>query len=248
MEGEPPESWEGCSVTHDGYDETVAELSAPLTSMTGVADTLVRLFPVAGASISTVGDFLGNETVSASDDLAARIDELQFDLGEGPCWDALATGRPVLAPDLRGSSHERWPLFSPAASREQVGALFAFPMIVGHLRIGAIDLYSGAPTELEPQHARQAARLAGLVGQNILRLSVIEANNDSGGESKHSRRTIHQATGMLIAQLDLSAEEAGLVLQGHAFAAGRSMMSVADDILAGRLSFHAGPDGIEERG
>jgi hypothetical protein len=235
-------------VGHDNYGETVDELSAPIDSVKGVADSLVRLFPVTGASVSTIGEFLGNETLSASDDSAARLDELQFDLSEGPCWDALATGRPVLTPDLGAVPEDRWPLFAPAVSGEGIGALFAFPMIVGHLRIGAIDLYSEAPAELERLHTRQATRLAGLVGRTVLRLALGETPEEPAGVSKHSRRTVHQATGMLIAQLDISAEEAGLVLQGHAFAADRTMMSVADDVLAGRLAFRAGPDGIEERG
>jgi hypothetical protein len=36
-------------------------------------------------------------------------------------------------------------------------------------------------------------------------------------------------------------------MQGHAFATGQSMMSVAEEVLAGRLAFHSGPSGIEER-
>jgi hypothetical protein len=49
---------------------------------------LVDFLPVDGASVSSLGDFLGTETLGASDEVVAKIDELQFDLGEGPCWDA----------------------------------------------------------------------------------------------------------------------------------------------------------------
>ena len=51
-----------------------------------------QVFPVTGSAVSTVGGFLGSETVAASDEYAARLDELQFDLGEGPCWDAVRSG------------------------------------------------------------------------------------------------------------------------------------------------------------
>jgi hypothetical protein len=234
-------------VANDGFDEAVDALSAPADSVVDVADSFVRVFPVAGASISTVGDFLGNETLSASSDLAARIDELQFDLGEGPCWDALSTGRPVLEPDLWAGPPPQWPAFSRAIPGD-VGAIFAFPILVGRLRIGAVDMYAGAPTELNRLQTRQATTLAGLVGRNVLRLALESAGGDVDERmlTKHSRRTIHQATGMVLAQLDISAEEAGLVIQGHAFASGRSMKEVAEDILAGRLAFMDGPSGIEE--
>jgi hypothetical protein len=238
-------------VAHTDYDDTVDALSTHVDSVTGVADSFVRIFPVAGASVSTLGDFLGNETLSASDDLAARIDEVQFDLGEGPCWDALATRRPVLEPDLWAAPHPRWPVFSRALSNDRVGALFAFPMTVGQLRIGAIDLYAPAPTEFDRHHTRQASVLAGLVAKNVLRLALMATTDEpeasGGSDGKLSRRVIHQATGMVLAQLDISAEEAHLVIQGHAFASGRSMMAVADDIIAGRMGFHDGPTGIEER-
>jgi hypothetical protein len=51
----------------------------------------------------------------------------------------------------------------------------------------------------------------------------------------------------VIAQLGLPAKDAYLLIQGHAFATGRSMMSVADDIISGHLAFQTGPAGIEER-
>ena len=42
---------------------------------------------------------------------------------------------------------------------------------------------------------------------------------------------------MVLAQLDLSADDARLVIQGQAFATSRPMMEVAQDIIDGRLRF-----------
>ncbi|NYF14983.1 hypothetical protein HDC34_003318 [Pseudoclavibacter sp. JAI123] len=234
-------------MARDAFDAAVQTLQAPLDSVEGVADSLIDLFPVSGATVSTLGELLGNQTLSASNEVAARLDELQFDLGEGPCWDSLTTGRPVLAPNLRELPETRWPVFAPAIPRDQVGALFAFPMLVGPLQIGAIDLYAAAPTTFAPLQTRQAARIATLVGRNVLRLALASSTEEAQPESKHSRRRVHQATGMVLAQLETTAEEAVLVMQGHAFATGQSMMSVAEEVLAGRLAFHSGPSGIEER-
>ena len=69
----------------------------------GFCEVFIDVFPVSGAAVSTVGEVLGSETLAASDERAARLDELQFDLGEGPCWDAMRSGTAVLQPDIRES-------------------------------------------------------------------------------------------------------------------------------------------------
>jgi hypothetical protein len=42
------------------------------------------------------------------------------------------------------------------------------------------------------------------------------------GESISSRREIHQATGMVLAQLNIAVDDAALLLRAHAFASGRT--------------------------
>ena len=163
------------------------------------------VLPVTGAAVSTLGELLGSETLIASDQRAARLDELQFDLGEGPCWDAVRLGRPVLETDVRHSG--RWPAFSTAITAEDVSSIFAFPLAVGSLRFGAIDLYSTAPVRLDETQARQAGAMAAVVGRHVLRRALA----DIGAEeipTGYSRRIVHQATGVVLAQLDISPDDA----------------------------------------
>jgi hypothetical protein len=209
-------------------------------------EAFVTLFPVSGASVSTVGQLLGSETLAASDALSARIDELQFDLGEGPCWDAVRSAAPVLAPALQVSGPKRWPAFTQSAVQDGVGSVFAFPLVVGPLRFGAVDMYSSAPVRLSSTQTRQAGALAEVVSRHVLRraLSAIGEDPDEG-ISAFSRRLIHQATGVVLASIDVSADDARLVIQGHAFASGKPMMTVAQDILDGRLRFVRDGDRIE---
>jgi hypothetical protein len=215
----------------------------------GYCRPFLDLLPVSGAAVSTLGDLLGSETIAASDDQAARLDELQFDLGEGPCWDALRTGNPVLAPTLQQGASSNWPAFSAAIRDDPVASIFAFPLAVGPLRIGAIDLYSSSPTTLDGRHTRQADAMAAVVSRYVLRqaLNAVGRSDEVTGNA-YSRRLIHQATGFVLAQLDLTPEDARLVIQGHAFAAERSMMEVAQDIVDGRIVFARRPDGIEASG
>jgi GAF domain-containing protein len=212
-----------------------------------LSEPFLDVLPVTGAAVSTLGDLLGSETLSATDDRAARLDELQFDLGEGPCWDALRSSRPVLEPDV---NHPQifWPAFSPALREHQVRSIFAFPLQVGSLRIGAIDLYSLEPVTLHETHARQATAMADVIGRKVLRDALAAVDVDEHPVSAYSRRLIHQATGMVLAQLELSADDARLVIHGHAFAVGTTMEEVAQDVLDGRLSFAKGDAGIEAIG
>jgi len=211
-----------------------------------LAAPFVAVFPVSGASVSTIGELLGSETIAATDAQAARLDELQFDLGEGPCWDALRSTRPVLMDDVRRDAPAIWPAFSAAIRDDDMSSLFAFPLSVGPLRIGAVDMYSVAPIRLDSTQALQVGAMAGIVSRHVLRraLNAVGDEYEEAGNA-FSRRFIHQATGVVLAQLDLSAEDARLVIQGHAFAASRAMMDVARDIVEGRLSFTNGPRGIE---
>jgi GAF domain-containing protein len=212
---------------------------------TAFSEPFTELFPISGATVSTVGSLLGTETLSATDAIAARVDELQFDLGEGPCWDALARGAPVLEPDIRQHPRKIWPAFSPAVAQEDVASLFAYPLMLGTLRIGAVDMYSSSQVELDPHQSLQAQLMAAVVGRHVLRRAIEESGDEHPTtDNAHSRRLVHQATGMVLAQLRLPADDARLVIHGHAFATNRSTMEVAEDIVNRKLVFTKDAAGI----
>ncbi len=212
------------------------------------AAAILAVVGVTGAAISTLGGLLGSETLSASDDVIARVDELQFDLGEGPCWDALATGLPVLEPDLRGRPTRTWPAFSPAVSDSDIAALFAIPLTVGPLRVGAIDMYDVRPRPLGETDLARATALAAGMSRIVLRRAIEQSGLEEGTEEARpfSRRRIHQATGFVIAQLGVSAADAELLIRARAFAESRTMLDVADDILSRRRRFTLQGSDIED--
>jgi hypothetical protein len=213
------------------------------------AEAVLAVVPVAGVAISTLGGLLGSETISASDDVIARVDELQFDLGEGPCWDAIATGLPVLEPDLRGRPNHTWPAFSRAvAEARNVAALFAVPLHVGPLRIGAIDMYDVRPRPLSDTDLVRAVALAADVSRTVLRQAIEESGLEESPAAvrPRSRRRIYQATGFVIAQLDVSAADAELLIAARAFAEGRTMLEIAEDILTRRRRFSVQGGEIED--
>lgn len=201
------------------------------------SESFLTVFPVDGASVSTLGNVLGTEIVSASGADARRLDELQFDLGEGPCWDAVRLGGPIAEVDLAEGGVRRWPAFAAAASAKvSAASIFAFPVSVGSLRFGAVDLFTRQRLTLSSDQTRQATAMAGVIGRHLLR-DAIDRSKDADTTALPTRRVVHQATGVVLAQLDITAEEAQLVLQGHAFAAGKPVMAIASDVVERRLGF-----------
>ncbi|MFE1664061.1 GAF and ANTAR domain-containing protein [Microbacterium sp. P02] len=193
---------------------------------------------MSGAVISTLGEPLGSQTVCASSLTAARIDEIQIDLGEGPCWDAARTRRPVLEPDLQRGGKE-WPGAREAFRSLEIGSLYAFPLYVGHLSVGAVDLYSDEPRRLRDSDVDDIRVLAAIAARHLLKRALEDIDTAEQGmdDGPHSRREMHQASGMVAAQLRVGVNEALLVIRARAFSSGRSVSEVAADVIARRLTF-----------
>ena len=92
----------------------------------------------------------------SSDSTSGAVEDLQFTLGEGPCVDACRSGLPVFEPDLAAPGVSRWPAFTPPAMLAGVRAIFGFPLQVGSVRLGALDLYNDQPGDLRPEQVAEA--------------------------------------------------------------------------------------------
>src|ERR1700687_3235980 len=87
---------------------------------------IVDVLPITAAGVTLISPGVDPRYVAASDESALRYEELQTELGEGPCLAAYQTGELVAVPDLR---HEgRFPNFVPRAMEEGLAAVFTFPL------------------------------------------------------------------------------------------------------------------------
>ena len=224
-----------------GFAEAALALSSADSANADLCGPFATWFGSAAASVSTLGRPLGSEIVCATDDNAARLDEIQLDLGEGPCWEALATGRPVLEPDLQHGDRTSWPLARDALQKTGIGAVFAFPLVVAGINVGAVDLYATTARDMSPLQMREGTLLSSILARQVLRRALLAAKRsggDGGGwDGEFSRREVHQATGMILAQMGISADDALLVLRGHAFATGRPARDIATDVIDRTLDF-----------
>lgn len=193
---------------------------------------LIAVLPVQHAAISTLGDPFDTETVCASDAVAAKLDELQLDLGEGPCWQARTSRHAVIVPDLRVFDTSGWPTLHAAIASFPIRAVYAFPLTVGALDIGAIDLYARKPDVMTAADVSRASELAEAAAMRVLEDALAQVDSPPEDGTSVSRRVVHQATGMVVAQLGTTARDALLIIRAHAFATDRSVHDVAADVVA----------------
>lgn len=196
---------------------------------------------VDGAAISVLTTSAARQTLAVTDAIAEVLEDLQFTLNEGACMEAAESGRPVLVADVQQSSEvARWPVFASAVSeRTGVRALFAFPLQWGAVNLGVLDLYRVAPGPLPEPHLWDAVGAADTAALMLLGLRT-DPGDGAGGwldQAVGHRAEIHQATGMVLVQLGISAAEALARMRGHAFVNDMLLIDVAREVVARRLSF-----------
>jgi hypothetical protein len=194
---------------------------------------------VDGAAISLQTASTSSQTMCATDATAELLEDLQFSLGEGACVEAAVTGRPVLVPNMHHSTEvRRWPTFAAAVvEQSDVGALFAMPFQWGTINLGVLDLYRTAPGSLSDAQLRDAIGAADMAALMFLGVRTDPGDGVWLDHSVQGRAEIHQATGMVLAQLGVSATDALARMRAYAFVEQRLLSDVAHDVVARRLRF-----------
>jgi hypothetical protein len=171
---------------------------------------------------------------------ARTVTTLQMELGEGPCLQAHISGVPVFLPDLRVENANRWPTFTAAALAVGVQAEFSLPLSVLPGGIGTLDLCRDKPGMLSGEHLADAMITADIARDAVLYQQYAPGDADLAGllaTGGADRIVIHQATGMIAAQLDETTSNALARLRAAAFANGRSMYKIAQDVVERRVRF-----------
>jgi hypothetical protein len=201
-----------------------------------------RELPMTGAAVVLQSTAGLDRVVAATEGLAATVEELQFELGEGPGVDALRQDGPVLRSHLDAAIGQ-WPMFAPAALAVGVAAAFAFPLQVGGIRLGVLDLYRDTAGPLLDGVLSEALAYADAATAVLLHLQAL--SNPAAGLHPQltgftaDRAEIHQATGMISAQAGVSLVDALLLLRARAYSTNRTMLAISRDVLARQLRFGA---------
>lgn len=195
-----------------------------------------------GAGIMLMSDDGPRGAACTTDDVSALIEDLQFALGEGPCVDAFHLDAPVLEPDLAEPVTPRWLGFTGPVVEAGARAVFGFPLQLGAVRLGALNLYRTEPGPLTDDQHADALVMADIAARALLVLQAdappgqLAASLEEGSDFQH---VVHQASGMVSAQLEVTVGQALVRLRAHAFGNDRPLVEVAQDVVARRLRFDA---------
>jgi hypothetical protein len=204
----------------------------------------VMSLPVQRAGIAVKAEGMGLEALCASDYIAERVEWAQISLGEGPAWEAMASGGPVIALEFEVGDG-RWPVFTAEASASGVGAMYAVPLQVGAIQVGVLDLYRDTPEPLSSTDFADTVAIADLVTSILLTVGRTGRIAEALGpwwDQPLSTREVHQATGIVMAQLSVGAREAYVRLQAYAYVRRRLIHDVSHDVVHRRLRFDPDAD------
>ncbi|WP_431835826.1 GAF and ANTAR domain-containing protein [Cellulomonas sp. Y8] len=223
-----------------------AALLAALTATAaqGAGGTLVgRLCEAArvvadadGASIAlTPGrrDYASRSVLWATDAVAARIEQIHDVVGRGPASDVARTDEGVSL--TLADTATPWPEFAEMTTRHTPAVLLAaVPLHAGSGVLGVLTLYRSRPGPLEGDLAD-----LGFVA-DVIAVAVLDGTapgTTPPSASWDERSAIHQAAGMVMAQLAVSADDALALLRAHAFALDLTLPEVAHQVLDRLLLF-----------
>ncbi len=190
-----------------------------------------RALTLSGCAVHLVGRDGASGVAGSSDDRSSRIADLAFTTGDGPGLDAYRLRRPVLVADLSRAA-ARGPGFADAAADVGVGAVYCFPLQVGGVSLGVLDLYGDEPRVLSPDELSLALAFSHLAVLMVLGDPGIDADGEWEPALDH-RAEIHQAQGMVMVDLGVDLAEALLRMRAHAFQGGLPLIQVARAIIAG---------------
>jgi hypothetical protein len=204
-----------------------------------------RAMQALGTGLTMLRSGEQREPVYATGPRSQDLEELQFTLGEGPGVDALLAGGPVLAAEMgSGPAERQWPAFAPAATKCGAQAIFAVPVAAGAISLGVLDVYReepGLPTSGELTDTlifADAIFVLAIDGRGGVASGLEELIEVSFADR---RAHVHQAVGMVAAQLDVNIVDALARLRAHAYLLDRRLGEVATDVVRRRLRFS--PDG-----
>ena len=218
----------------------LAELSAGADAWSSarLCGICPQIAGVTGAGVMLMSGDMPRGSLFVSDEVSRLIEELQYTLGEGPCVDAYQGDRDVAEPDLADAATRRWFAFTPPALGAGVRAVFGFPLRVGSVRLGALNLYRDRPGPLSDDQHADALVIADVTARWVLETQagaapdVVAAELEIGADFHF---TVHNAAGIVSVQLGISVTEALIRLRAFAFSSDRMLNDIADDVIARRV-------------
>ena len=208
-------------------ESTVASALQTLTSL--AADTIATSI---GAGISLLSVDGKRTTSAATDPLVEVLDNLQYELDQGPClssWRELA----VFRSDGR-DDEGRWPTWVPRARERGMRSFLSAPLVHGGQALGAMKVYStevDAFDERDEDLLRRFGEQAAIFVANVQTVEAAARLSDDLKQTLRTRDVVAMARGMVMARRRVGPEEAFRHLMTESHRARRSLRDVAESIV-----------------
>lgn len=187
-----------------------------------------------GASLCLAGD-ADHLVIGVDPASVGRLADGPSDDGDGPCLDAVRTGRIVVGGDLLDGAVATWPTFAGRATSLGYRSLCSWPLQLGAIRLGALTVFRSGPASLSDDDVRRGSSFA-LAATELVLLTNDPSSTSSIATildgSIERRAVVHQATGMVSAQLDVGLADALSVLRARAWSEGRSIVELAHAVVS----------------
>jgi hypothetical protein len=195
----------------------------------------VELLDVAAAGIMLADQAGLLMTVAASDERARLLELFEIQTDEGPCRDCYRLGAPVVNVDL-DAARERWPQFVQQAIAGGFRSANALPLRLRSQVVGSLNLFHAGTGGLGSAELRLAQALADAATIGILHQRIVRRGEIVAGQLQlalTSRIVIEQAKGVLAERLQISADDAFVVLRSAARSRNRLLSDLARDVASG---------------
>ena len=140
------------------HNEIVSAVVRELSSIRGLKPSIEKvtesarlLFDADQAGITLIRARGELETVGPTHEIVTEVDSLQYELGQGPCVDAVTEQHVVTAHDL--DSDPRWPEWGPRACGLGIQSILAADLQADGRRIGALNLYGSRVNQFKDTDA-----------------------------------------------------------------------------------------------
>ena len=205
--------------------QSVALAPDETTRLQVTVDSAVSLVDRCHHAGVTINDKGGLLTRVSSDDVVRRANELQLELGEGPCLDVMREQDTLVCPDL--VQEPRWPLWAKRVHTELgVGSMMSLLVYDDRHSYGALSLYSRRGGRFDADDVAVAQALTG-------HLAVVMAAGreiDQLRRAMEGRITIGRAEGILMERLGMSPDQAFSYLRRASMHLNRKVIDVAAGI------------------
>ena len=225
----------------DSEAESLADIARALVGEQTVMSTLQRIVDVAVANVDGcdgAGVLLVNEgrivAGAWSNDVVHELEQMEYEIGEGPCVDAILDRPAFESSDLR-DERSLWPRFVERALSLGVESMLAFRLFATEGTLGALDLYSGHRGAFDETarafgtvYAAQAAMA--LAGSQLHEHDLAVANELRN--ALVTRDVIGQAKGILMATRRVDAGSAFDLLRECSQRLNVKLRDIADQVVA----------------